>query len=341
MPTPLNRRWILTKRPVEDNLAECLQFEQHPVADIGEGEILVRTIYLSLDPADRIWMSDVDQYMEPVALGTVMRGVNLGVVASSNNAEFNPGDIVYGLGTWEEYGVSDGSTWGKIANYPDLSLIDYIGCCGHISIAAYMGMLDICNPQAGETVVVSAAAGAVGSIAGQLALQRGARVIGICGGDEKCEWIEQKLGFTKAINYKKTDVKNALAEACPDGIDACFECVGGDILNASLSLMNNFGRVAICGLISTYNQLEDEQAGPCNFSNILMKRLTVKGFISSDVEPTHQQEILERVAAWLVNGELKYRIHMIDGLENAAEALSYLYDGRNQGKLIVKVGEEP
>lgn len=335
-----NRQWVLRRRPEGEVSEGDLELVDAPKPEAGDGEILIRTIYLSLDPTNRIWMSDMDQYMPPVDIGDVMRGGTLGVVEQSKLDGFDVGDIVVpGLGGWQDYTLSDGTGVSKIPAGLGIPLDAFMSVLGATGMTAYFGLLEIGDPKPGETVVVSAAAGAVGSTVGQIAKIKGCRVVGIAGSDEKCKWVVDDLGFDACINYKKENVLEALRRECPNGIDVNFENVGGEILDAVLTLINENARIPLCGLISTYNA-EGDVPGPYMFRNILMKRARVEGFIIID--------FLERFAEgqaqmgqWLAEGKLKYRTDIVDGLETAPTALKRLFTGENTGKLLVRVSEEP
>ena len=335
-----NHQWILRRRPVGEIGPGDLEYVTRETAPLGEGEVLVRTVYLSLDPTNRIWMSDQDQYLPPVEVGDVMRGGGIGVVEESRSDRFPVGAVVNtGLGGWQSYVVAHEAGLTPVPLIPGVPLTAYMSVLGATGLTAWFGMIDICKPQAGETVVVSAAAGAVGSIAGQLAKARGARVIGIAGGADKCRWLTEELGFDGAIDYKSQDVGAELDRLCSDGIDCNFENVGGRIMNAVVSRMNNFGRVALCGMISTYN-LDTPAPGLDDFAGILMRRLTIKGFIIIDYLP-RAGEAFADLGPMLLSGQLKWKAHVVDGLENAAEAVKLLFTGAHDGKLMVRVSAEP
>jgi len=335
-----NRQWVLRQRPEGEVSEGDLELVDAPKPEAGDGEMLIRTIYLSLDPTNRIWMSDMDQYMPPVEIGDVMRGGTLGVVEQSNLDGFDVGDIVVpGLGGWQDYTVSDGTGVSKIPAGLGIPLDAFMSVLGATGMTAYFGLLDIGNPQPGETVVVSAAAGAVGSTVGQIAKIKGCRVVGIAGSDEKCKWVVDDLGFDACINYKTENVLEALRRECPDGIDVYFENVGGDILDAVLTLINQNARIPLCGLISTYNA-EGDVPGPYMFRNILMKRARVEGFIIIDFLERFAEGQAE-MGQWLAEGKLKYRTDIVDGLETAPTALKRLFTGENIGKLLVRVSDEP
>ncbi len=339
MPT-VNRQWILTRRPVGDIGDGDLTLQDAPVPSPGEGEILVRNIYLSLDPTNRIWMSDMDQYMPPVEIGDVMRGGTLGVVETSRHPNFKAGDIVLpGLGNWQDYTCVSGDAAGKVPTDLGVPLDAWMSVLGMTGATAYFGLLDIGQPKDGETVVISAAAGAVGSIAGQIAKIKGCRAVGLAGSDEKCRWVRDDLGFDACINYKTENVLEALRRECPNGIDVDFENVGGEILDAVLTLINLRARIAICGLISSYNAT-DPVPGPYMFRNLLMKRARCEGFIITDYLP-RIGEAIQDLATWMAEGRLTYRTDIVDGLENAPQTVKRLFTGGNTGKLLIRIAPEP
>lgn len=334
----VNRQWKLIKRPVGDIAEGDLQLVESPMPVPGPGQMLVRNIYLSLDPTNRIWMSDMDQYMPPVEIGDVMRGGTIGVVEASNNPGFKPGDIVQPMDLgWQDYVVT--SMAQKLHVTPDLPIPAYMSALGMTGVTAYFGLLDIGKPKPGETVVVSAAAGAVGSIVGQIAKIKGCRVVGLAGTDDKCRWVVDDLGFDACINYRKENVLEALKRECPNGIDVYFENVGGEILDAVLTLINLEARIPLCGLISTYNA-DGPVPGPYMFRNILMKRALIKGFIVIDYFP-RIAEFAAEMGPWVASGKVKWRVDIEQGLENAPKALGKLFTGGNTGKLLVQIGPEP
>jgi NADPH-dependent curcumin reductase CurA len=372
---PVNRAWHLAARPQGLIRPTDFAWREAPVPALGPGEALVRTIYLSLDPTNRVWASDADQYMPPVGLGEVMRGVALGEVVESRQTGLKPGDLVYGLLGWQDFTVLDKpglvtrfkrppglslkatlrllrltvkaadlgliskrKLAGAALRLPDLPLTSYLGILGAIGFTAYVGIIDICQAKAGETLVVTGAAGAVGSIAAQIGKLRGCRVVGIAGSDAKCQWLTTELGLDAAINYRTENVEAALRRHCPRGIDCVFENVGGALLDASLALVNNNARIALCGLIAQYNA-EGPVPGPYRFGQLLMHRVTVKGFIILDHAERFPVAFCD-LAAWLAEGQIKYRVHVIDGLENAPVAVNRLFDGSHDGKLIVRVAPE-
>lgn len=336
----VNRQWILRRRPQGDVTQQDLEFVETPLRDIAEGEVLVRNIYLSLDPTNRIWMSDQDQYLPPVEIGDVMRGGVIGVVEKSRSDRFKPGQIVNpGLGGWQDYTIAHEGMLNATPSIPGVPLTAYMSVLGGTGLTAWFGMVDIGKPKPGETVVVSAAAGAVGSIAGQIAKLKGARVIGIAGGPAKCRWLTEELGFDGAIDYKNEDVGAALDRLCPGGIDVNFENVGGKIMDEVISRMNNWGRVALCGMISTYNA-DGPAPGPSDFGRILMHRLLIQGFIVIDYLP-RAGEALAELVPWILSGQLKWKAHVEPGLENALDAMGRLFSGDHDGKLLVQISPEP
>jgi len=330
-----NHVWRLRKRPVGELSDDVLSYESEAIPEPAEGECLFRLNYLSLDPTNRIWMSDMDQYMPPVELGAPMRGVVCGTVVKSRSPAYKEGEIVSGLGVWADYQVGAPGMINPLGDTGPVPVVDAFGTFAVVGPTAYFGLLDIGDPQPGETVVVSAAAGAVGSIVGQIAKLKGCRAVGLAGSDDKCRWITEELGFDAAINYKTEDVPAALAKACPDGIDVYFDNVGGDILDACLKLMNFKGRIPTCGLISQYNATEPPP-GPMNYPMILMQRLKVQGFIVLDYAERYPEAIAD-LSQWMGEGKIKIRQDVVDGLENALQTLKKLYTGANTGKLMIRV----
>jgi NADPH-dependent curcumin reductase CurA len=339
MRAKVNRQWRLAARPVGFIKESDFEWREETVPTPGEGEILVRNIFLSLDPANRGWVSEVKSYVPPVAIGEVMRGITIGVVEQSHHADFQAGDIVLGILGWQDYAVSNGAGLTRLPKDPSLPLTTHLGLFGIIGPTAYFGLLEVGKPKAGETLVVSAAAGAVGSLVGQIGKIKGCRVVGIAGTDEKCNWIKETLGFDAAIDYKNEPVRKRLQKHCPDGIDVFFDNVGGEILDAVLGLISVRARLVICGMISHYNATKPVP-GPYNFVSILTQRARVEGFIILDYM-NRFQEAYEDLARWLAEGKIQYRVDVVDGLENAPRAINKLFNGSNKGKLIIKVSEEP
>jgi NADPH-dependent curcumin reductase CurA len=334
------KRWILRRRPQGEVRLGDLELVEEPIPEVAEGQALVRVVYISLDPTNRIWMSDQDQYLPPVEIGETMRGGAIGVVERASSDRVKPGDVVnLGLAGWASHAVVDAAGLTPIRRIPGVPLTAFMSVLGATGLTAWFGMVDIGQPKAGETVVVSAAAGAVGSIAGQLAKRRGARVIGVAGSGAKCGWLTDELGFDGTIDYRNEDVATRLDALCPDGIDVDFENVGGEIMHEVISRMNNFGRVALCGMISTYNS-DGPAPGPKDFGLVLMRRLMIKGFIVIDYLP-RAGEALAELGPLVASGELKWKVHVVEGLENAVEALSRLFTGDHDGKLLLQVSPEP
>ena len=339
MSSVVNHQWILKQRP-EGNLGpDNFEWKEQSLGDLGEGLVRVRSIYLSLDPTNRIWASDMPQYMEPVQIGDVMRGLVLGVVHESNDEKLAVGTIVSGIWGWQEYADLPAAALTPLPAAPGVPLNAWISILGATGMTAYFGLLDIGQPKEGETVVVSAAAGAVGSVVGQIAKIKGCRVVGIAGSDEKCAWLTDELGFDAAINYKTEDVDEGLRKHCPDGIDINFENVGGQIMDTILTHLNLKARVVLCGLISSYNATEPVP-GPYHFAQILMKRARVEGFIILDYVSRFPEGMAE-MGQWIAAGKLKNRVDIVKGLDQAPTAVNRLFDGGNIGKLLVQVGDEP
>ena len=339
MTANVNRQWRLAARPVGMFKETDFQLTESPIPSPNEGEILVRNIYLSLDPTNRGWANDVDTYLPAIRIGDVMRGGTIGVVEQSRNANFQEGTIVSGLLGWQNYAVSDGKGVTPLPRVPGVPLTAFMGLFGHIGMTAYFGLLDVGKPKAGETLVVSAAAGAVGSLVGQIGKIVGCHVVGIAGGEEKCRWITEELGFDAAIDYKAEPVLEGLKKHCPKGIDVYFENVGGEILDAVLSLINIGARIPLCGLISQYNSTKPVP-GPYNLVQLIVKRARIEGFLVMDYS-SRAQEAMTGLGKWLMEGKIKYRVDVVDGIEQTPQAVNKLFDGSNKGKLVVKLSEEP
>ncbi len=339
MKSRINRQFRLASRPVGHIKPSNFEYREEPLPVPQEGQILVRLFYLSLDPTNRIWMDARPQYMPPVAVGDVMRGVAMGQVEVSKTSQWQEGDLVSGLLGWQDYAVIDGSAVYPVPQIEGVPLSVFLGPLGFTGLTAYFGLLDIGQPESGETVVVAAASGAVGSMVGQIARLKGCRAVGITSSAEKCRWLTESLGFEAAINYQTSELNSALSQACPQGIDIYFENVGGTILNTVLTQMNLFGRIPLCGLISTYNAI-NPLSGPDNFEQILMKRLRVQGFIILDYASRFEEALVE-MQQWFREGKIKYAEEIISGLENAPQAIEKLFTGNKVGKLLIKVSEEP
>ena len=336
MANRVNHQWRLAARPEGLIKESDFTWTEEAVPELQDGQVLVRNLYLSLDPTMRGWASR-DTYLPAVPIGAVMRGGTIGVVEESRNPNFKVGDHVSGFFGWQEYAVTDGKGMNSMTVLPNLGvpLTAHFGLFGHIGMTAYFGLLDIGQPKPGETLVVSAAAGAVGSLVGQIGKIKGCHVVGIAGADDKCKWIVDELGFDSAINYKTENVAAALKKHCPNGIDIDFENVGGEIMDAVLAQINLRARIVLCGLISGYNATEPVP-GPYNFANILVQRARVEGFIVMDYA-SRAMECMTELGKWLMEGKLKYRIDEVEGLKAAPMALNRLFEGTNIGKLVVKI----
>ena len=308
-----------------------------PVPEPADGEALVRTLYLSLDPAIRVWMNGIDTYVPGIHVGDVMRAGGLGEVVQSRNAAYTEGDVVFGMMQWSEYCIARAGPDGMMTLPRQEPITAFLSVLGVTGLTAYFGMFDVAQPKEGETVVVSGAAGAVGSVAGQIGKIVGCRVVGIAGGPEKCAWITDELGFDAWIDYKSEDVAARLRETCPDGIDVFFDNVGGEILDAVLGQINLHARIALCGAISQYDTAE-LSPGPRNLLNLIPQRGRVEGFILLDYRDRFVDAILQ-LGQWVQEGRIQYAEDIVDGLENAPAAFRRLFSGENTGKLIVKVAE--
>jgi NADPH-dependent curcumin reductase CurA len=328
-----NKRVVLASRPKGWVSEDNFRIETAPVPRPREGEVLVRNLWLSLDPYMRGRMNDVKSYAAKQELGEVMVGGTAGEVIESKHPKFAAGDKVLGAFGWQQYGVSDGKGLNKV-DAGRVPLPAYLGVLGMPGVTAWVGLLDLCQPKAGETVVVSAASGAVGSVVGQIAKIKGCRAVGIAGGRKKCDYVAGELGFDACVDYKAGDVGEALKAAVPEGIDCYFENVGGEILDAVLRRMNPFSRIAVCGLISQYNATDPY--GVKNIQSILVNRIKVQGFIVSDRLELWPKALAE-LAGWVASGKIKYRETVTEGLENAPRAFIGLLKGENFGKQLVKL----
>jgi len=338
--TDTNRRIVLAERPKGKPDDNTLRLETAPIPDVGEGQMLVRTLYLSLDPYMRGRMNDAKSYAEPVKIGEVMTGQVVGQVIKSNLEHYEVGDIVLAGSGWQDYALSTGEmviNLGKEPEHPSWSL----GILGMPGYTAYAGLLKIGEPKAGETVVVAAASGPVGATVGQIAKLQGCRVIGIAGGTEKCEYVKRTLGFDACIDHKSDDFAQQLKSVCADGIDVYFENVGGKVLYGVLPLLNPFARMPVCGMVSWYNLTglpEGPDFGPAIMGTILRMKVKVQGFIIFDsFPPSTFDEFQSAMNQWLAQGKVHYREHVVEGLENAPGALTDLLIGNNFGKVVVKV----
>jgi len=330
-----NRQWLLARRPqgaIEDN---DFQFVETDAPTPGEGEVLVRVLMLSCDPTQRGWIAR-DTYLPAVKIGEVVRSYGAGRIEASNAPDFKLGDIVSGLVGWQDYvAMNPKGQLSRLAPGAPLELaMSVLGMTGR---TAYFGLIDVGRPAAGETVVVSGAAGAMGSVVGQIAKIKGCRAIGVAGGPEKCRWLTEELGFDAAIDYKSESLKARLKELCPDGIDIFSDNVGGDILDAALARLALRGRVVLCGGIANYNACEPPP-GPKNYLNLVSRRGRMEGFLVSDYAKRYA-EAVAALADWVKEGKIKHRVNVQHGLENAPAALRRLFEGRNEGKQLLRVAE--
>lgn len=341
MTAQINLRIVLASRPVGAPNNDNFRLEEQPIPQPGDNEVLLRTIYLSLDPYMRGRMSDAKSYADPVAIGAVMTAGTVSRVVQSNNPNFKEGDWVLSMNGWQEYAISDGSELMPLGDNPPAPSYA-LGIMGMPGFTAYMGLLDIGKPQPGETLVVASATGPVGATVGQIGKIKGCRVVGVAGGAEKCRYAVDTLGFDACIDHHADDFAKQLKQACPDGIDIYFENVGGKVFDGVLPLFNTGARIPVCGLIAMYNatSLPD---GPDRMAmlmqTILVKRMTMRGFIIFDDYGPRYPEFAKDMQQWLAEGKIQYKEHPVTGLENAPQAFFDLLEGRNFGKVVVKVGE--
>ncbi len=329
----INRQVLLKSRPDGAPGLDNFELTQAPVPEPGEGEVLMRILYLSLDPYMRGRMSAAKSYARPAALGQPMVGGTVGEIVASRAPGYAVGDIVLGFGGWQEFALSSANVLRKLD--PEAAPVSTaLGVLGMPGMTAYVGLTEIGQPKAGETVVVAAAAGAVGSAVGQIAMIKGCRAVGIAGGAEKCRFVAGEFGFDACVDHRAGDFAQRLAAACPDGIDVYFENVGGAVQQAVWPLLNDFARVPVCGLIAQYNATAPVP-GP-DMVSVLRKRLLLRGFIVSDFAG-RLADFLREAGEWLRSGRLKYREHVVDGIENAPAAFLGLLQGRNFGKMLVRV----
>ena len=335
MNAPLqNHLFRLVKRPVGEPKREDFAFDTEAVGEIADGQLLVKTLYLSLDPAMRGWMNDARSYIAPVGLGDVMRAGGIGTVILSKHPKFLAGDTVSGMLNVQEYVISDGK--GMVKVDPKLApLTTYLNVLGMPGMTAYFGLLESGQPKAGETLVVSGASGAVGATVGQVGKILGLRVVGIAGGKEKCDYAINEFGFDACIDYKNQDVRKALKETCPGGVDIYFDNVGGEILDIVLTRINQKARIVICGAISQYNNTEPVK-GPSNYLSLLVNRARMEGIVVFDYAPRYKEGAMQ-LGQWMAEGKLKSREHIVEGLDTFPETLMKLFKGENFGKLVLKV----
>ena len=338
MPRSLNRQILLANRPVGIPKASDFLLNETSIPTPADGQVLCETLYLSLDPYMRGRMSPSKSYAKPVEINEVMTGGTVGKVIESKDPNLKAGDIVFGYGGWQDYWVHNGKTLKNVD--PDIAPISTAtGVLGMPGVTAYTGLLNIGKPKKGETVVVASACGPVGSVVGQIAKFKGARSVGIAGSKEKCKYATDKFQFDHCLNHKSSEFTEELKQVCPEGIDVYFENVGGKVLDSVLPLLNDFARIPVCGIISAYNSTELPSGPnliPSLMRSILVKRLTFRGFIVWDFA-NQEKEALQQLAKWIKQGKLHYLEDIVDGLENAPEAFIGLFDGKNFGKLVVRV----
>ncbi|MCK9249218.1 MAG: NADP-dependent oxidoreductase [Solirubrobacteraceae bacterium] len=341
---PTNRAFRLRRRPVGRVTEDDLELVTEPLAEPADGEALVRTLYVSLDPSNRIWMSDMPSYIAPVPLGSVMRGIGVGQVVASRRDDFPVGAFVLGGTGFQEHAlIDDANDLGRFTVLPDplpAPLPLFLGALGHTGITAYLGVHDIGRVAPGETVVVSAAAGAVGSIAGQIAKDRGARVVGIAGGPAKCAHVVDELGFDACVDHRADDFAARLAAAVPDGVDVDFENVGGPVMDAVLLHLNHGARVVLSGMISQYEAADggDGWAGQRSIGQLIMRRASMRGFIVLD-HADRFGEAIDYLGGLLGGGRLRSHETIVDGLDHAIDAMNRLFDGTSTGKLLLRVAD--
>jgi hypothetical protein len=335
----INRQWVLAKRPSGLVTKDNFSYLENPIPEPAEGEVLVRNLYLSFDPTQRGWMEDRPSYLPPVQIGEAMRAGSVGQVVESRHADFSVGDLVQTTGGWQDFVVvAPGQGPMGLSTLPQgvdpQMMLSVLGITG---LTAYFGMLDLGNPKSGETVLVSGAAGATGSVAGQIARIRGCKVVGIAGGAQKCEWLRDEAKLDEVIDYKNEDVNGRIAQTCPNKLDVYFDNVGGDILEAALNHINLRARIVMCGGISGYNATEPVP-GPANLMNLVVNRARMEGFIILDYLP-RAPEAVQDLLGWIASGELKYQVDVQEGFDNIPETLQRLFTGQNLGKQLLKIAD--
>jgi NADPH-dependent curcumin reductase CurA len=333
----VNHQWRLAARPVGAVKRTDWNLTEEPVTSPADGQVLVKTLFLSLDPAMRGWMNEGKSYIPPVSIGEVMRAGGIGKVIESKDPAFRQGDFVYGAIRVQEYALVAASEVARV-DPRRAPLPVYLSTLGMPGFTAYFGLLDVGKPEPGHTVVVSGAAGAVGAVVGQIAKIKGCRAVGIAGGADKCRYLTEDLGFDAAIDYKHADVKTALRDACPQDIDVYFDNVGGEILDIALTRLARHARIVICGAVSQYNNTTPVK-GPANYLSLLVNRATMTGMVVFDYAKRYPEAVRE-MAGWMAAGKLKSREHIVEGLHTFPERLLMLFSGENQGKLVLKVASE-
>ena len=330
----MNKQLLLAKRPIGLPDTDTWTLNESSKPEIADGQFLIEQMYVSLDPAMRGWMNDVKSYIPPVQIGEVMRAGTAGKIVESKNADFNVGDHVTGWGGVQQYAVGDAKSFYKVD--PTLAPLPcYIGTLGMPGMTAYFGILDVGKIKEGDRVLVSGAAGAVGSVVGQIAKIKGCHVVGIAGGTEKCDYIKSELGFDGAIDYKNENVYKRLREECPKGIDVYFDNVGGDILDTALTQIRRNARIVICGAISQYNNKEAVN-GPKNYLSLLVNRASMTGMVVMDYAADFNKAAMQ-MGQWMGDGKLKSKEDIYEGMENFQEVLHKLFNGQKMGKLVLKL----
>jgi NADPH-dependent curcumin reductase CurA len=335
----VNRQWLLAARPDGMIGPQNFEYVETPMPTISSGQILVKNLYLSFDPTQRNWMVDRPGYLPPVAMGEVMRAGSVSQVVESQHADFAVGELVQTTGCWQDYAVVElgkGPT-GINKLPPGVSPEMMLSILGITGMTAYFGLMDHGQPKAGETVLVSGAAGATGSVVGQIAKLKGCRVVGIAGGPEKCAWLKDVAGFDAVIDYKNENVSEQIAIHCPDKWDVFFDNVGGPILEAALNHLNLYSRVVMCGGIANYNNTEPAP-GPNNLMNLVTNRGRMQGFIILDYLP-RAMEAIEALMGWVASGDIIYQVDMQEGFDNIPRTLQRLYTGENLGKQLLKIAD--
>jgi len=338
MTESINRQWLLTSRPKGMVAETDFLYRETTIPATQSGEFLVRNLYIAFEPAMRGWMMDRPSYIPPIQLGEVMRAFCVGQVVESKHTGFKLGDFVRGMFGWQDYIVTNGATMMPVIKIPPgQSLTSYLSVFGITGLTAYFGLLDVGKPQAGDTVVVSGAAGATGSIAGQIAKIQGCRVIGIAGGPNKCRWLTSQAGFDAAIDCRAEDIPTRFEEFCPNGINIFVDNVGGEILDAALALMALKARVVLCGGISRYNE-EILPPGPKNYFNLVIQRARMEGFIVLDYAARFE-EAAQKLGSWISAGKIAFKEDIQEGFENAPRAFLRLFKGENFGKQLLKIAD--
>ncbi len=331
-----NIKMVLNKRPIGFPTADVWRYDTEAIPTIGEGQILIRVDYVSLDPAMRGWINEGRSYIPPVGIDEVMRAGGVGEVLESKNPKFQKGDTVHGMTGIQQYCITDGRGYIKI-DTTHIPAEKYLGVLGMPGFTAYFGLLDIGMPHNGETVVVSGAAGAVGSIVGQIAKLKGCHVVGIAGGGDKCAYVVNDLGFDACIDYKSEDVRVGLKQHCPRGIDVYFDNVGGDILDIVLTRINMKARIVICGAISQYNSTTPVK-GPSNYLSLLVNSARMEGFVVFHFAHRYP-EAATQMAQWMKEGKIKSREHIDMGIDNFYSSFNRLFSGDKEGKLVLKISD--